>query len=76
MFCWVAGIGSVAAEEAKQLLEETDADKDGQLGFDEVIAKTALWVGTRSAAGHTHMHAGKGEGEGQGEGQKTHGGEL
>ena len=49
-----AGLEGVAKQEAESMFMQTDANKDGKLTFDEVLAKTNQWVGCKASAPHHH----------------------
>ena len=44
-----------ASDEAKHLIAESDADKDGKLTFAEILEKFELWVGSMSNIEHTEL---------------------
>ena len=49
-----AGLEGVAKQEAEHMFTQTDANKDGKLTFEEVLAKTNQWVGCKASGPHQH----------------------
>ena len=49
-----AGLEGVAKQEAEHMFTQTDANKDGKLTFEEVLAKINQWVGCKASGPHQH----------------------
>ena len=44
-----------ASDEAKHLIEATDADKNGELSYEEILDKYELWVGHNKPTEHQEL---------------------
>ena len=47
----------IAEEEVNHLFSESDADKDGRLSQEEIVAQHDLWVGSSATAYGDHLAA-------------------
>ena len=46
----------MAKQEADTMFTQTDTDSDGKLTFQEILARTNQWVGSKASGHHHHAH--------------------